>query len=100
MNELVMSLTRYIVKCSEAYLKKDDLVIIGTNDKEYSLFKEICEKKSVKALYIEGADHSLEISSKPFASIQALEEVLRRYQKKEYNKLKKQRMILGLWRLT
>lgn len=64
------------VEGSEAYLKKDDLVIIGTNDKEYSLYKELCEKKSVKALYIADADHSLEISSEPFASIHALEEVM------------------------
>ena len=64
------------VEGSEEYLKNDSLVIIGTNDKAYSHYKKICEEKAVKVLYIDGADHSLEILGEPFTSIHALEEVM------------------------
>ena len=36
----------------------------------------ICEEKSVKVLYVDGADHSLEILGEPFTSIHVLEEVM------------------------
>lgn len=64
------------VEGSELYLQNDSLVIIGTNDKAYSLYKKICEEKSVKVLYVDGADHSLEILGEPFTSIHVLEEVM------------------------
>lgn len=59
------------------YLKSDSYVVIGTNDKAYQSYKTYCEEKSVRALYIEGADHSLEIVGKPYESIKALEKVMR-----------------------
>lgn len=58
------------------YLKKDSVVVIGTNDNAYMTYKNVCEDKNIKALFIENADHSLEINAKPFESIRVLEEVL------------------------
>ena len=58
------------------YMNSESQIVIGTNDKAYSLYKEVCEKKSVKALYVEGADHSLEIHNSPFESIRVLEQVM------------------------
>lgn len=59
------------------YLKKDSSVVIGTNDKAYEAFKSYCDNNQIKSLYIEGADHSLEISNQLYSSIQTLERVMR-----------------------
>ena len=59
------------------YLKKDSSVVIGTNDKAYEAFKSYCDNNQIKTLYIEGADHSLEISNQLYSSIQTLERVMR-----------------------
>lgn len=59
------------------YLRRNSYVVIGTNDKAYRFYKTCCEEKGVKALYIEDADHSLEIAGKPYESIRVLEDVMR-----------------------
>lgn len=64
------------VEESVLYLKNNSMVVIGTKDKAYSLYRNLCEEKDVKALYIEDADHSLEISNEPYASIQVLNRVM------------------------
>lgn len=64
------------VKEAASYLKTDSIFVIGTKDKEYSFYKEQCEEKNVTALYIEGADHLLEIQDSPFDSIKVLENVM------------------------
>ena len=50
---------------------------IGTKDKEYSFYKELCDEKEVTMLYVEAGDHLLEIQEKPFDSIKVLEDVMR-----------------------
>ena len=65
------------VKEAAPYIKEDSILVIGTRDKEYSFYKELCDAKKVTALYIEGGDHLLEIQGKPFDSIKALEEIIR-----------------------
>lgn len=64
------------VEDATIYLKSDSVVVIGTEDKAYERYKSVCEDNNIKALYIKGADHSLEIYEKPFESIRVLEEVL------------------------
>ena len=65
------------VEEAAAYLRSDSCVVIGTNDKAYRFYKTCCEEKDMKALYIEGADHSLEIAGKPYESIKVLESAMR-----------------------
>lgn len=59
------------------YLKTDSVVVIGKNDKACEIYKNTCEEENIKALYIEHADHSLEIMNRPFESISALEKVMK-----------------------
>lgn len=59
------------------YLKENSVIVIGTNDNAYPFYKELCERKNVEALYIETADHLLEIQNRPFDSIRVLENVLK-----------------------
>ena len=59
-----------------SYLKKDSRVVIGTKDKAYGLYKSYCEDNQIEALFIEGADHSLEIAKQPYTSIKVLGEVM------------------------
>lgn len=58
------------------YCGKNCRVVIGTHDKAYSLFHEHCNAHQIPLLAIAGGDHSLEISGKPFESIEALKQVL------------------------
>lgn len=51
-------------------------VIIGTNDKAYTLFKTHCDVNAIPLLSIEGGDHSLELARKPFDSIETLKKVM------------------------
>lgn len=59
------------------YLKEGSILVIGTKDKEYSFYKELCDEKEVTMLYVEAGDHLLEIQEKPFDSIKVLEDVMR-----------------------
>ena len=65
------------VEDSATYLKEDSVVVIGTEDKGYVLYKNLCEKQGIKSLYIEGADHSLEILNSPYESISELRNVMK-----------------------
>ena len=58
------------------YLKKDSSVVIGTNDKAYELYKSFCDDNQINSLYVEGADHSLEIPMQLYNSIEVLECVM------------------------
>lgn len=51
-------------------------VIIGTNDKAYSLFQKHCTTNHISLLSVEGGNHSLEIAGKPLESIDVLKKVL------------------------
>ncbi|MBQ2901034.1 MAG: hypothetical protein IJE49_04245 [Agathobacter sp.] len=51
--------------------------MIGTNDKAYELYKSFCDDNQINSLYVEGADHSLEIPMQLYNSIQVLECVMR-----------------------
>lgn len=58
------------------YCKENCFVVIGTDDRAYPAFKTHCEAKQIPALYLEGADHSLEIAEKPLESIDVLKKVM------------------------
>lgn len=51
-------------------------VVIGTRDPAYGAFRRHCEAQGIEALYIEGADHALEIEGKPYESLEALKQVM------------------------
>jgi len=59
------------------YCVRDCKIVIGTKDAAFSVYKDYCEHKLIKTLYIEGANHSLEIEGKPYESIDALKRVMR-----------------------
>lgn len=65
------------VEEAASYLKEDSILVIGTRDKAYPFYKELCERKNIQALYIEDADHLLEIHNRPFDSIRVLEKVMK-----------------------
>ena len=65
------------VEDATTYLKDDSVVIIGTEDKSCLVYKDLCEEKDIKALYIDGGDHSLEILCRPYESIAALKNVMK-----------------------
>ena len=52
-------------------------VIIGTNDKAYSLFEPHCNTNNIPLLTVNGGDHSLEIVGKPLESIDALKNIVK-----------------------
>ena len=58
------------------YIKKADTVVIGTADEVYPECKEYFDEHGIWPMYIEGADHSLEIVGKPFESLEILRDVM------------------------
>ena len=68
----------FITPVEEAvsYCCADSYVVIGTKDKAYPVYKKVCEENQVKALYVEAADHSLEIAEHPYDSIEILKKVM------------------------
>lgn len=64
------------VEDAVVYLRNTSMVIIGENDKAYSLYRKQCEEEGANVLCVEHADHSLEISNDPYASIHALGRVI------------------------
>ena len=58
------------------YVKSDSYVVIGTLDMAYEMYKNYCEEKNTKHLFIEGADHSLEIAKQPYKSMEVLNKVM------------------------
>ena len=65
------------VEDAATYLKEDSVVVIGTEDKGYVLYKNLCEEQGIKSLYIGGANHSLEILNSPYESISELKNVMK-----------------------
>lgn len=59
------------------YIKEADAVVMGTADEVYPECKEYCDEHGIKPLYIEGANHSLEVKGKPFESLEILRDVMR-----------------------
>ena len=59
------------------YIKEADTVVMGTADEVYLECKEYCEEHGIKPLYIEGANHSLEVKGKLFESLEILKDVMR-----------------------
>lgn len=64
------------------YIKEEDTVVIGTADEVYPECKEYCDAHGIKPLYIEGANHSLEVKGKPFESLEILKDVMRYIEKR------------------
>jgi len=60
-----------------SYIKEKDTVVMGTADEVYPECKEHCNERGIKPLYIEGANHSLEVEGKPFESLEILKEVMK-----------------------
>lgn len=58
------------------YCKDESYVIIGTNDEAYEAYKKYCEKHKIYTLYIENANHSLEIQGQPYENIEILKKVM------------------------
>lgn len=59
------------------YIKEADTVVIGTADEVYSECKAYFDEHGITPLYIEGADHSLEVEGKPFESLEILKDVMK-----------------------
>ena len=69
----------FITPIEEAisYCNTNSVVVIGTQDKAYEIYKEHCDKNKIKALYINDANHSLEVEGQPYESIDVLKRVMR-----------------------
>ncbi len=59
------------------YIKERDTVVIGTADEVYPECKAYFDEHGIQPMYIEGANHSLEIEGKPFESLEILRNVMR-----------------------
>lgn len=68
----------FITPIEEAisYCEKNSVVVIGTQDKAYELYKNHCDENMIKALYIKDANHSLEVEGQPYESIDVLKSVM------------------------
>lgn len=68
----------FITPIEEAisYCKTNSYVVIGTDDKAYQTYKEYCDANSIKALYVEGANHSLEVEGQPYQSMDILKTIM------------------------
>ena len=58
------------------YFTLDNKIVIGTKDKAYEIVKTTCDEKHIAAVYIEDANHFLEVEGKPYESIDVLKRVL------------------------
>lgn len=69
----------FITPIEEAipYCNMDSYVVIGTKDKAYQMYKEHCDTNNIKVLYVNDADHSLEVEGQPYQSIDVLKNVMR-----------------------
>lgn len=59
------------------YIKETDTVVMGTADEVYPECKAYFDEHGIKPLYIEGANHSLEVEGEPFESLEILQDVMR-----------------------
>ena len=60
-----------------SHIKEADTVVIGTADEVYPECKTYFDEHGIQPMYIEGADHSLEVKGKPFESLEILKDVMR-----------------------
>ena len=60
-----------------SYCNAGNTIVIGTHDKAYEFYKNHCDKNDIKALYVKGANHSLEVEGQPYESMDALKNVMR-----------------------
>lgn len=60
-----------------SYCNRDSYVVIGTKDKAYEIYKEYCDANGIKVLYINDANHSLEVMGNPYESMDVLKSVMR-----------------------
>ena len=60
-----------------SYCNEGNIVVIGTHDKAYEFYKNHCDKKDIRALYVKGANHSLEVMGQPYESMDVLKSVMR-----------------------
>ena len=69
----------FITPIEEAisYCDMDSYVVIGTKDKAYQSYKEYCDTNRIKVLYVNDANHSLEVGGQPYKSIDILKNVMR-----------------------
>ena len=78
-HELSMEVTQIFLTPVEAalpYCNSDSYVVMGTLDEAYPVYKEHCEKNGVKALFVDGANHSLEVEGQPLQSLDILKQVM------------------------
>lgn len=68
----------FITPIEEAisYCNKKSVVIIGTRDKAYEFYKNHCDENKIETMYIQGANHSLEVEGQPYESIDVLKRVM------------------------
>lgn len=68
----------FITPIEEAisYCDMDSYVVIGTKDKAYQIYREHCDTNKIKVLYINDANHSLEVGGQPYKSIDILKNVM------------------------
>ncbi len=59
------------------YIKEADTVVMGTADEKYPECKRYCDEHGVRPMYVEGANHSLEVEGKLFESLEILKEVMK-----------------------
>lgn len=59
------------------YIKETDTVVIGTADEVYPECKAYFDEHDIRAMYIEGANHSLEIKGRLFESLEILKDVIK-----------------------
>ena len=59
-----------------SYCRDDSYVIIGTLDTAYQIYKKYCDAHEIKVLYLNNANHSLEVEGQPYQSIDILKMVL------------------------
>lgn len=78
-HELEMDVTQIFLTPVEAalpYCNSDSYVVMGTLDEACPAYKEHCEKNGVKALFVDSANHSLEVEGQPLQSLDILKQVM------------------------
>ena len=68
----------FITPVEEAisYCKTDSYVVIGTSDKAYQVYRDYCDINGINAMYVNEANHSLEVEGQPYQSMNVLKKVM------------------------
>lgn len=59
------------------YCKTNSCVVIGTKDEAFGAYKKHCDESGIEALYIENANHSLEVEGSVFCNLEIIEKVMK-----------------------